>query len=232
MVLGPAEQDGALAVAQGEQRAFLAVHELLDHHARSGRAEPPAQHPLDLGLGVRLVGADGHALARRQAVGLDDIGGGIVVQRRLGLGHVLIDAVARRRDAVTLQEGLGEGFRGFQLRRLGRRTKAGNARRVQPVGQALGQRRFRADHDQVRLHLARQGGQGVGVGRLDLGLQLGVLGHARIARRDDEPRDQRRLGDLPGQGVLTPSGSDEQNVHASAMTAPAARVKRGKGLAT
>ena len=132
---------------------------------------------------------------------------------------------------MTLQEGLGEGLGGFQLRRLGRRAKAGDARRVQTVGQPFRQGRFGADHDQVRLHLARQGGQGVGVGRLDPRLQLGVFRHAGIAGRGDKPRDQRRLGDLPGQGVFTPSGSDEQNVHTRAMTAPAVRVKRGKGLA-
>ncbi|MNE71363.1 hypothetical protein D3C80_1672310 [compost metagenome] len=132
---------------------------------------------------------------------------------------------------MALQKGFGEGLGGLQLGRLGRRAEAGDARRVQPVGQALGQGGFGTDHDQVRLHLARQGGQAFRVGRLDLRLQLGVFGHAGIAGRGDEPRDQRRLGDLPSQGVFTPSGSDEQNIHTRAMTAPAVRVKHRKGLA-
>ena len=76
MVLGAAEQQAGLAVAQREQRGDLALQELLDHHPRAGRAEPAAQGVVDRRLGRGAVGRDHHALAGRQAVGLDHIGRG------------------------------------------------------------------------------------------------------------------------------------------------------------
>ena len=204
VVLGPAQQHGALAVADGEQRALLAVHELLDHHPRPGRAEPAAQHPLDLALGLAAGRADGHALARRQPVGLDHIGGLEHAQRLPRLMQPLIDAEARRGDVVPLHEGLGKGLGCLQLRRLRRRPETGNARRRQPVGQPGLQRRLGTHDDQIGLDLACQGRQPVGVRDLHRP-QLAQRLHARIARRDDQPPHQRRLCDLPRQGVLTPT---------------------------
>ncbi len=212
MVLGAAEQQGLLPVAQGEQRALLPVHELLDHDAGAGRAEPAAQHPLDLGLGIGAVGADSHTLTGRQTVGLDDVGRFEHVQRGLGVLDRVIDAVAGGGDFMAFEEGLGKGFRGFQLRRLGRGAETGNARRGQTVGQTGGQSHFGSDHDQVGLDLSRQGGKAVGVVGLD-GAKLAQLLDAGVAGRGDQARDQRRLGDLPGQGVFAAARSDEKNVH-------------------
>ena len=212
VVLGAPEQQGLLSIAQGEQRAFLAVHELLDHDAGAGRAEPAAQHSLDLGLSVRAVGADGHALAGGQTVGLDDIGGTEGVQRRLGVRDRLMDAVARRGDAVPRQERLGEGLGRLQLRGLGRGSETGDARRGQTVGQAGGQRHLRPHHHQIGADFAGQGRQPLGVVGLD-GAKLAQLLDARIAGRGDQAFDQRRLGDLPGQGVFAAARSDEKNVH-------------------
>ena len=42
-----------VAVAQREQRADLAVQELLDHHPRAGRAEAAAERVVDGRLGRR-----------------------------------------------------------------------------------------------------------------------------------------------------------------------------------
>ena len=65
------ERQRGLAVADREQRQLVAVEELLDHHRRV--AEPPRdQHLLQRRAGLRLVGGDHHALARGEAVGLDD----------------------------------------------------------------------------------------------------------------------------------------------------------------
>jgi len=70
VVLRRRERDGALAVAQGEQRQLLAVEELLQHHLRLAEAllgeedvEGGARRPLVLG--------DDHALSRREHVGLE-----------------------------------------------------------------------------------------------------------------------------------------------------------------
>ena len=213
MVLGAPEQHRALAVAQGEQRALLPVHELLDHDARAGRAEPPAQHALDLGFGVTAIRADGHALAGGQAIGLDDVGRLEPVQRRLGLGHGLVHAIAGGRYAVPLQQALGKSLGGLELRRLCGGAEARDSRRRQTVRQTGRQRDLRPHHDQISLDLARQGGEALGVVGLQLGPNLAQAGDARITGRGHQARQQRRLRDLPGQGVFASAGSDKQDVH-------------------
>ena len=49
----------------------------------------------------------------------------------------------------------------------------------------------------------------------------------------DQPRQQRRLGDLPGQRVLAPAGADQEDVHGRRVSgaAHAAAVNRRGGLA-
>ena len=229
MVLGAAEQDGLLAVAQGEEGALLPVHELLDHDAGPGGAEAAAQHALDLGFGVGTVGADGHALAGGQTVGLDDIGRLEHVQSGLGVLDRVIDAVAGGGDFVAFQEGLGEGLGHLQLGRLGGGAEARDAGRRQTVGETGGQGDFRPDHDEVRLDLAGQGGEALRVVGLDR-TELAQLLDARIAGGGDEAGDQRRLGDLPGQGVFTPARSDEKNNHEVGNDGPASGGQASAGL--
>jgi len=45
------------------------------------------------------------------------------------------------------------------------------------------------------------------------GAKLAQFLDAGVAGRGDQTRDQRRLGDLPGQGVFAAARSDEKNVH-------------------
>ena len=225
VILGPAEKDGAFAVAQGEQRSLLAFHELLDHDARTGRTESPAQHPLDLGLGVAAVGADRHPLARRQTVRLDDIGGFEHGQRSLGVLDPVIDAVMRGRDLVPLQEGLGEGLGRLQLRRLGAGAETGNAGRVQQVRETGRKSDFGPDDHQTDLQLPRQPGQAFGVVGADVRHAFSDLADAGISGRAEQAVNQRRLPHFPGKGVLAPSRSDQQDIHARGMAARAPLVK-------
>ena len=74
VILGAAEQQAGLAIAKREQRGDLALQEFLDHHPRAGGAEPAAQGVVDGGLGLAQGRGDDHALAGRQAVGLDHEG--------------------------------------------------------------------------------------------------------------------------------------------------------------
>ncbi len=228
VVLGPAEQQGALAVAQGEQRALLAGHELLDDHAGPGLAKPTAQHALDLGLSVMAIRADGHALSGRQAVGLDDIGRLEHLQRGARVLDPLIDAIVGRGDLVAGHEGLGEGLGGLQLGRAGSRAETGDAGRVQPIRQPGLQSHFRSDHDQADAQFPRQPRQTLCVVGLVARQALGDLGDAGIARRAVDALDQRRLADFPGQGVLAPTRPDEEDIHVRAMAAQAGPVK-GRG---
>jgi hypothetical protein len=43
--------------------------------------------------------------------------------------------------------------------------------------------------------------------------RFAFLGDAGIARRADEPRNQRARRDLPGERMLTAAGADEEDVH-------------------
>ena len=59
---------------------------------------------------------------------------------------------------------------------------------------------------------------------------LGAFGDAGIARRGEERAELRRLGDLPGQRMLAPAGTDEKDVHApaeSCVAEPGARLATG-----
>ena len=60
-----------VAVAQREERGFLAVEEFLDHDFAAGFAQAAAEHHVDrrFGLGERL--RHDHALAGGKPVGLD-----------------------------------------------------------------------------------------------------------------------------------------------------------------
>jgi hypothetical protein len=59
---------------------------------------------------------------------------------------------------------------------------------------------------------------------------LRAFGDAGIARRCEERAELRRLGDLPGQRMLAPAGTDEKDLLApweSCVTEPGARLATG-----
>ncbi len=213
MVLGAAEGQGGGPVAQGEHGGFLAGHELLDHQPRAGLAEAAVQH---VAGGVQRLGAGGgdhHALAGGQAIGLEHVGRGEAVQRLIHRVQALDHDEAGGRQMVAFGEGLGEGLGGFQLGRLGGGTEAGDAQRLQPVGQALFQRRLGPDHHEVGLNLVHQGEQAVHV----VGgyrAHLAQLGHAGVAGGDHQAAEAGGLGDLPRQGVFAATAAHQQDVHA------------------
>ena len=87
---------------------------------------------------------------------------------------------------------------------------------LQGVGEARLQRRLRPDHHQVGGDLPGQRHQAVDVGgrrrsRISPSAAMPGLPGAATSRVS-----QRRLGDLPGQGVLAPAGTDEEDVHGGA----------------
>ena len=72
VVLGGGQRQRVRAVDQGEEARLLADQALLDHHLGAGRAERAREAGLDGGGGILARLGDDHALAGRQAVGLDD----------------------------------------------------------------------------------------------------------------------------------------------------------------
>ncbi len=71
-------------VDEREQRALRAGEELLDEHRRARVAEAAVEALVDRSLRGAEVHRDGHALAGRQAVGLDDDGRAELVDRGVG----------------------------------------------------------------------------------------------------------------------------------------------------
>ena len=121
VVLRRGERDRGLAVAQREERDFLAGEKFLDHDLGAGRAEAAAEHHVDRGFGFGDRLRDHHALAEREPVGLDD-------DRRALRAHVGLGGrgggealIGGGRDAVFPAQVLGEALRAFEPRRgLGR----------------------------------------------------------------------------------------------------------------
>ena len=76
------------------------------------------------------------------------------------------------------------------------------------------QRRLRADHHEVDLVVARQKATTAAWSADVERDELGVLGDAGIARRREEPRQLRRLRELPGERMLAAARADEEHIHA------------------
>lgn len=205
-----------LAIDHDDEGGFLAVEELLDHHARACVTESIAgQHVTHGFLGFLEGHGNDHALAGGQAVGLDHDRGTLLAQvgqRRFDFGEVLI---VGGRDGVTRQEVLGERLGAFQLRGGGGGAEDVQAARAEQVDDAFDQWCLGADDGQLHI------GSGE-IGQLLDGqyvdgdvLALGFGGGAGVARGDEHLGNSRILRDLPGQGMLAAAAADDQYVHFS-----------------
>ena len=121
------------------------------------------QHIPHCGLGFfQRLGHD-HALAGRQAIGLDHDGSAVlaqVIQRRSSLGEF---SIGGRGDAVALHEGLGKRLARFELGAGRRWTKTLEPRIAEPVNNAGRQRCLRADDRECHGFAICQGQQAIDV---------------------------------------------------------------------
>src|SRR5262249_22658885 len=137
-----------------EARLF-AGEQLLDDHRGPGVAElARAHHPVDRLQRLLRARGDDHALARGEAVRLDDERAGGVANVLLGLRGVVEDSVRGGGNAVARKEALHEALRSFELRGRARRAEGTDAAGGERVDDTERQRELRADHDEVDL-LAR-----------------------------------------------------------------------------
>ena len=111
--------------------------------------------------------------------------------------------------AQILDEALGR----FELRARGGRSERLDARGLEAVGEARGQRRFRAADREIDSLLLGEGDEAIEVHRID-GHAFGDLRDAGISRRAIELRHQRACGNRPGKRVLASARTDEEDVHA------------------
>ena len=163
------------------------------------------RHSAQRGVELVLRRADEHALARRQAVGLDDAG-------HAGDRHRL-----RERDAGGAHDVLREPLRPLDPRRRRARPEDRDARAAELVGHTGDERRLGPDHDEVGRERARQLEQALAV--------LGADGMAPSDRRDPgvarggvDLLDHRALRELPGKRMLPPAGADDEDSHAAKPT--------------
>ena len=138
-----------LAVAERQQRELLAVEELLEHDL--GGAEAPLdEEGLDRLARLGLVGADDHALARGQPVGLE--------HRRVGDAGELLERLARgcaapRAPAVgtpaSAISSLAWTFEPSSRAASARGPEGRHAGGLERVDEPVDQRRLGPDDDQV-----------------------------------------------------------------------------------
>ena len=131
VVLRRRERQHVRAVGEQEQRDLLAVEELLDEHR--------ALLQVVRGVGERglAVVGDEHALARGEAVGLHDVRGAELVERRDRPRQRVGEARAAGGHARRLHDALRERLRALELRgglagAERRRCRACAARRPRP----------------------------------------------------------------------------------------------------
>ena len=121
-------------------------------------------------------------------------------------------SVPAGRQAVTVGEVLQKHLGGLDPGGGLTVAETGDAGGPERIGDTDLQRGFGAYHHKVRRDLFGKGDEARNVRHL-YRPAFGQRRHARIARRADETRGQRRLSDLPHQGVFAPARADDQDVH-------------------
>src|SRR5262252_9543236 len=133
-----------------------------------------------------------------------------VALRRRGRVEALVGGGG---NLVGLAQILGEALGAFELRGRPARAEGLDAGRGEIVHDAGAERRLGSDHDQIdSLRLAESDHRRV-VGDVERH-HLAVVGDAGVARRAEEPRDQRARRDLPGERMLASARAEEEDVHA------------------
>ena len=216
MVLARREHQHVAPVDHHDEARFLADEEFLDHDPRAGRAHAVVdQHRVDRGVGLVERRRDDHALARGQAVGLDDDRGAAALDvgvRQRGVGEGL---VLGGRDAMALHERLREVLRRFELGGRPRGAEDPQPATTEQVDDARGQRRLGADDGEGDAFAFREIGERVEVGDRQV-LDARLVRGAAVARRDEDLVDPLGLREPPGQRVLAPAGSHHHHFHRAA----------------
>ncbi len=133
-----------------KNEASSPVEEFLDHDLGARRAERAAEHHVDGGERLIERHGDDNALAGGEAIGLDD-------DRRALRAHVrfrrlrIAEGVRRRAVGMSLalHRSLVKRFDASNWRRRLRRAERLDAGGRERIDDALGQRAFRTDHDEI-----------------------------------------------------------------------------------
>ena len=155
---------------------------------------------------------DHDALARRKPVGLDHDRRALLAHIGQRIGGIVEAAIGAGRNAEFGAERLGESLGALEPRGLLARPERLDAGAREIVDDAGGERRFRADHDEIDVIAPAEIDHRGVVGNVERHA-FGFARDAGIARRAPEFGHQRRGRDLPRQSVFAAAGTEQKNVH-------------------
>ncbi len=167
----------------------------------------------------RLLGrvGDDHALARGEAVGLEDgepaVGVELADERQGRVGLAARErARPRHPDAGRRGDLVAERLRRLERGRGPVGPEDRDPRGAQRVGDPDRERRLRPDDDELRRHGARERDDRGRVERVDgHGADACLAGDAGAARGDDDLVDAGLGRELPREGVLAPAATDDED---------------------
>jgi hypothetical protein len=219
VVLARGQRQRVRAVCHDDEARFLAFEEFLDHDARAGFAQPVLhQHQVYRGPCLGYRGRNHNPFAGGKAVGLDHDRRALLVDVSLGFACIRERRIFCGRQAMTHHELLGEILRGLELRCSAHRTEDFQARLLERVHDAGGERRFGTDDSEIDLFFFCEADQFRNGGNPDI-LQSIFGRRAAIARCYIHLLHLRALRQLPGHRVLAPAGSDDKEFHVSGGSA-------------
>ncbi len=191
----------------------MTFEEVFDDDFRAGRAETMIDEDVIQGVdGGFDIHGDGDALARGEAVGLDDDRRAVLLDVGLGRFEFLEGAVLGGGDVVACHELLGEVLGAFDLGGGLVRAERLDAGGFEIVDDAFDQRHFRSDEHPVVLVAAHEFDERGVVRQAALRGADAIELHAGIAGGDGHLVDAAAAHERVGDGVLTRAGTDDQNL--------------------
>ncbi len=225
VVLRRGQRQYVLAIDQREKAGFLAPEKLLDDDLGAGRAEAARrEHHVDRGMGLGEIGGDDDPLPRRQPVGLDDDRRALFGDVGLGRGGVGKAAIGGGRDALAGAQILHKALRAFECRRRRARAEGSDPLAFERIDQAGDKRRLGTDDDEIDRFPPAELDDALGVARGDRDA-FRLVGDSGIARRAEDPIDQRRGRDRPDQRMLAPARADDEYFHCGTRIALPLRLR-------
>ena len=197
------------AIDERHHADFRAGHEFFDDDAGTRIAEDFLAHRVIDGVErFAFAVADADALALGQAGGFHH--DRLAVHFDVLLGGIGIGEAAgfRRGDRLRAHKLFGEPFIAFQLGGFHAGAEDLEAELLQAIGQAGGERVFRADDDQIDRVVFGEAFDATEVHDIDLEA-IRHLRHAGVAREAEEALNFGRLAELPRQGVLAAARADQ-----------------------
>jgi len=152
------------------------------------------------------------ALARREAVGLDDDGSALFAHIGEGGSLVMEGAIGGGGQVIALHEVLGEGLAPLELRTACARTEAGDARLTHHIGDTGDERGLGAYHHEADLVRTREIRHGPTI--TDIERHIGRdRRRAAVTGSDEDGPGVRGCDERDGHRVFATTGAQDEDVH-------------------